>query len=101
MSQQADRHRLDRSFSLGDFVFLKLQPYRQATMRLQAHHKLTPKYYGPFQVLDRIKSTAYKIDLPASASVLDVVLVSLLKLYKNSASASIVSLPSSAAAPTK
>ena len=28
MKQMADRHRTERSFQIGDMVFLKLQPYR-------------------------------------------------------------------------
>lgn len=29
MKQVADRHRSERSFELGDWVFVKLQPYRK------------------------------------------------------------------------
>ena len=35
MKQNADRLRFDRSFEVGDLVYLKLQPYRQTTMALR------------------------------------------------------------------
>lgn len=54
MSQQANKHRSDRTFVVGDFVFLKLQPYRQHSLRHNSFHELLPKFYGPFKVIDRI-----------------------------------------------
>lgn len=54
MAQQANKHRSDREFSMGDFVFLKLQPYRQFSLRNQSFHKLNPKYFGPYRVIDRV-----------------------------------------------
>lgn len=54
MQQQSNKHHTDRNFQIGDFVFLKLQPYRQHTLRNQAFNKLTPKSFGPYRVLDRI-----------------------------------------------
>lgn len=54
MSQQANKYRSDRTFVVGDFVFLKLQPYRQHPLRHNSFHKLLPKFYGPFKVIDRI-----------------------------------------------
>ncbi|PNY06838.1 retrotransposon-related protein [Trifolium pratense] len=34
MTQQANKHRSDRNVSIGDMVYLKLQPYRQTTVKL-------------------------------------------------------------------
>lgn len=33
MEVQADKHRTDRSYSIGDWVFVKLQPYRQLSLK--------------------------------------------------------------------
>ena len=32
MKAQADQHRSDKSFGVGDWVYLKLQPYRQHSL---------------------------------------------------------------------
>lgn len=94
MSQQANKHRIDRNFTIGDYVFLKLQPYRKHSMRHNTFHKLLPKFYGPFRVLDRIGNTAYQLDLPSSAAIHNVFHVSQLKLCRNPATCSVQSLPS-------
>jgi hypothetical protein len=83
MVQQADKHRSDRVFSIGDYVYLKLQPYRQLSMKSHGFHKLLPKFYGPFPVIDRIGATAYKLELPDSAAIHNVFHVSQLKLCPN------------------
>nr|GEU70218.1 retrotransposable element Tf2 [Tanacetum cinerariifolium] len=54
MKAIADGHRTDRQYAVGDMVYLKLQPYRQTTVRQGLHHKLSSKFYGPFQVLEKI-----------------------------------------------
>ena len=42
-------------------------------------NKLSPKYYGPYKVLQNIGSMAYKLELPASSRVHPVFYVSCLK----------------------
>jgi hypothetical protein len=80
MKQQADQHRKEREFEVGDWVFLRLQPYKQMSLKQQKKdNKLTPKYYGPYKVLQRIGSIAYKLELPPSSRVHLVFHVSCLK----------------------
>ena len=80
MKQQADQHRSERSFDVGDWVFLRLQPYKQMSLKqAKKDHKLSPKYYGPYKVLQEIGTMAYKLELPASTRVHPVFHVSCLK----------------------
>lgn len=78
MKQQADKHRVDRSYSIGDWVFLKLQPYRQVSVRGH-HQKFQAKFFGPFKIVDIVGAIAYKLQLPDSAQTHNVFHVSQLK----------------------
>ncbi|GKB83582.1 hypothetical protein Tco_0950477 [Tanacetum coccineum] len=50
MRNQANKHRTDRQFEVDDWVYLKLQPHRQVSIRQGQQHKLSSKYYGPFKL---------------------------------------------------
>ena len=70
MKQQARQHRSERSFDVGDWVFLRLQPYKQMSFKkAKKDNKLSPKYYGPYKVLQNIGTMAYKFELPTSSRV--------------------------------
>ena len=80
MKQQADQHRSERSFDIGDWVFLRLQPYKQMSLKKsKKDNKLSPKYYGPYKVLQKIGTMAYKLELPTTSQVHLVFHVSCLK----------------------
>ncbi|XP_059068313.1 uncharacterized protein LOC131858861 [Cryptomeria japonica] len=75
----ADRKRTERTFEVGDFVFLRLQPYKQASIKKSGAEKLKPRFYGPYKVLRRIGEVAYEIELQKNSKIHNVFHVSRLK----------------------
>ena len=50
-------------FEVGDHVFLKISPMKGVT-RFGKKGKLAPRYIGPFEILEKVNLTAYKLALP-------------------------------------
>ena len=76
----ADKHRVNREFSVGDHVYLKVKE-KKSYLKLGSCAKLSPRYCGSFEVLERIGLVPYRIALPASTRAHNVFHVSLLKKY--------------------
>ncbi|KAL4367666.1 hypothetical protein GQ457_05G008100 [Hibiscus cannabinus] len=79
MKNQADKHRRELHLEDGSWVFVRLQPYRQLSLRLQRHQKLGPRYFGPYRVLHKVGPVTYKLDLPTSTRIHPVFHISQLK----------------------
>ena len=79
MKHQADKNRSERSFAVGEMVFLKLQSYVQQTVAARGNLKLSFKLFGPYKILKCIGEVVYKLELPASSQVHLVVHLSQLK----------------------
>jgi hypothetical protein len=67
------------SFEVGDFVYLKVSPIR-GLRHFKVRGKLTPKYIGPFKIMEKRGEVAYQLELsPQLSDVHDVFCVSQLK----------------------
>ncbi|XP_059663925.1 uncharacterized protein LOC132309655 [Cornus florida] len=78
----ADKRRRPLSFEVGDHVFLRVSP-RKGLMRFGKSGKLSPRYIGPFEILDRVGEVAYKLALPPQLDrVHNVFHVSMLRKYE-------------------
>jgi hypothetical protein len=77
----ADVRRRDLEFVVGDQVLLRVSPTR-GVVRFGVSGKLSPRYIGPFSILARVGSLAYRLQLPESmAGVHPVFHVSVLRKY--------------------
>ncbi|XP_012837665.1 PREDICTED: uncharacterized protein LOC105958204 [Erythranthe guttata] len=77
----ANKRRRDLEFNVGDHVFLKVAPLK-GIMRFGNRGKLSPRYIGPFEILNRIGTQAYRLALPPHLSrIHNVFHVSMLQKY--------------------
>lgn len=81
MVTYANKHHREVHFNIGDFVYLKLQPYRQTSVAFRASLKLAPWFYGLYEILERVRLVAYRLALPSDSCIHNVFHVSLLQKH--------------------
>ena len=59
----ADKRRRELKFSIGDLVFVKISLLK-SVIRFGWRGKLTPRFVGPFPILEQVGNLAYKVELP-------------------------------------
>nr|GEZ31991.1 hypothetical protein [Tanacetum cinerariifolium] len=59
----ADKRRKPREFSVGDYVLLKVSPWK-GVIRFGKKGKLAPRFVGPFEIIKKVGPVAYRLDLP-------------------------------------
>ncbi|XP_068649468.1 uncharacterized protein [Aristolochia californica] len=92
MKEYYDQGHRDVQYPVGDLVWLRLQHYKQSSMA-GGRHKLSPKYFGPFAISQRVGEVAYKLHLPLEARIHNVFHVSFIKPVKGSDHPCTPSLP--------
>jgi hypothetical protein len=63
-NMSAYSHRIECSFEVGDFFFLRLQPYRQSSLKKSGADKLKPIFYGPYRIMCWAGEFTYELELP-------------------------------------
>ena len=77
----ADKRTRPLSFDVDDHVFLKIK-LRRGVIWFGKKGKLSPRYVGPFEILEKVGEVAYRLALPPSlASIHKVFHVSMLRKY--------------------
>ena len=65
MKKKAYQHWSERKFE-GDWIFFRLQTYKQSTLKQKKNKKLAPKFYGLYNIICNIREVAYKLYFPSS-----------------------------------
>ncbi|OIS95756.1 hypothetical protein A4A49_58682 [Nicotiana attenuata] len=79
MKMQVDKGKTNRSYQVGDWVFIKLQPYRQLSLKNHAYQKTSTKFFCPFQIISKVGPVAYTLALPPYSKIHITFHVSLFK----------------------
>jgi len=67
-------------FQVGEHVYLCIKP-KKSSLRIKSCDKFPPRYYRPFEILERIGLIAYILALPLTLNVHNVFHVSFPKRY--------------------
>nr|GEZ54241.1 hypothetical protein [Tanacetum cinerariifolium] len=63
----ANVRRKPLEFQVGDKVMLKVSPWK-GVIRFGKREKLNPRYIGPFKILAKVRTIAYRLELPEQLS---------------------------------
>ncbi|GMJ03157.1 hypothetical protein HRI_003984900 [Hibiscus trionum] len=93
MKNQANKKRIEVELQVGDWAFIRLQPYRHLSLRLHRQQKLSPRFFGPYKVVQCLGVVAYKLALPEHTRIHPVFHISQLKLCRGEPSHQFTPLP--------
>jgi hypothetical protein len=81
MAQLVNKKRSEMSFSIKDYVYIKLQQYKQQTLVRRLAQKLLAKFFGTYLLINKIENMAYKLELPPFFAIYPIFHVSQLKRH--------------------
>ena len=58
---------------------MRLQPYKQTTIKGKGSEKLKPRFYGPYKVIQKIGKVAYELELSTGSKIHNIFHISSLK----------------------
>ncbi|GMI95758.1 hypothetical protein HRI_003245100 [Hibiscus trionum] len=83
LKSNADLKCKEIEFAVGERVFLKVSPWKKV-MRFGRKGKLSPRFVGPYEVVERISLVAYRLRLPSELEKIHYVFhVSMLRRYRS------------------
>ena len=79
----ADMKRKDIRYEIGEKVFLKVSPWKKV-MRFGKKGKLSPRFIGPYEIIEKVGPVAYRLALPLELEKIHSVFhVSMLRRYRS------------------
>ena len=75
----ADKNQINRVLQVEYLVYLRLQPYKQSSLKKKGDEKLQPRFYGPYKIIRKVCEVAYELDFLANNKIHNVFHVSCLK----------------------
>jgi len=75
--------RKEIEYAVGDKVFLKVSPWKKV-LRFGRKGKLSPRFIGPYEVIERVGPVAYRLALPPELDKIhNVFHASMLRRYRS------------------
>jgi hypothetical protein len=88
-----DANHRSLEFNIGEWVWLRLLHRPTQSLLPGRRNKLSPKFAGPFQILERVGEVAYRLQLPDGARIHNVFHVGVLKPFHGTPPSSTPPLP--------
>ena len=78
----ADMKRKDIRYEIGEKMFLKVSPWKKV-MRFGKNGKLSPRFIGPYELIEKVGPVAYRLTLPPDLEKIhNVFHISTLRRYR-------------------
>ena len=74
-----DKHRMDIVFKVEYLLYLRMQPYKQTSLKKKGAEKIHPRFYGHYKIIRKVGEVAYELDFLANNKLHNVFNLSCLK----------------------